>query len=102
MSKKMLSFSEKLKVYKRLKEVCHKRGDLAIYDSGHDDGTVAKEFGCTSVNVASVRKEMIGKTTTTRQISGHTPAGSLYYRVRDIEDYLTRQHPDWRDTTKKE
>lgn len=100
--KKMLTFAEKMKVYKRLKEVCHKKGDFAFYDAGFNDKVIAIEFNCTHVNVASIRKEMIGQVPSGTGGGGRAKTVDLIRRVTDIEDYLTRQHPGWREYLKKD
>ena len=62
MSKSTLSFSERMAIHDRLKELvtitepgsCH-------YEPGHSDATVAEQFGCTVHNVSGIRQEVFGK-----------------------------------------
>ena len=48
-------------VFSRLIVICKKAtGGMAVYDEGHNDHTIAKEFGISHNQVASCRTEAVG------------------------------------------
>lgn len=62
------------------------------YPPGWDDDAVAKKFGCTRTNVASVRKRRYGQLRTSPAKSdGYSPrvsGGGAYARIKKIEETL--------------
>jgi hypothetical protein len=93
--RQVLSFAERIKVFEALQKVCKKDEaniGFCIYSSGVTDTSLAKSLGVSEVNVRSIRQEMFGKTRLTRN-----PDLSLDLRITQIEDYLTRKHPNWKE-----
>jgi hypothetical protein len=94
--KQFLSFSQRLAVLNKLKEVCTRTTDgFSRYAPGWDDDTVAAAMGkpVNSNHVRSLRQEMIGLTERSRTQSD---LASIEARVTQIEEYLTRQNPNWK------
>lgn len=62
MPKMTLTFGKKMEVYERMKEVCKKEGDHAVYESGWSDQRLAHMLGVTAPIIRGIREEMFGKT----------------------------------------
>lgn len=98
MSKKkpvFLTFSQKYAAYEELKKHCVKKDGFAVYDLDWDDARVAAVCGnpVNDVHIRGLRREGIGNLRTGESVKAN-PA--LEQRITDIEEYLTRQNPNWR------
>lgn len=95
-----LDFSTKLKVLEALKLHCSKGDDgFAKYEDGWDDARLAAQFAApvNPTHIKNLRREQIGSLREARMIT----TGDMGERLTQIEDYLTRQHPEWRDLAKR-
>lgn len=87
-------FATAIKVAKFLETVCRKEGDYAVYEKGYDDHSIADKFSVSFRTVANVRRQTIGPM---RSVAENEADESLEKRITDIEEYLTRKNPNWRD-----
>lgn len=96
MKKNMIDFAKRLEIFKALEKVCVKdesREGFCYYTSGVSDETLAHSLGVTESNVRGLRQEMFGKL----KVAKNPESADLERRVTQIEEYLTRKNPAWRD-----
>ncbi len=90
--RKYATLKEKIATHEKLKEVLVKDGEYWNYVHPWNDEAVAKFVGghTTWASVRDTRRKMFGNMRATIPNTG-----ALEARITQIEDYLTRQNPNW-------
>ena len=92
-----ISLTQKLVIARKLEELCSKTSEgFCRWKPGWDDQKVAEAVGSPVrwTHVRNIRREIYGNDE--RRTAG-ARTSDITDRLTQIEDYLTRQNPNWKD-----
>ena len=79
-----ISIKEQFKVFEHLKTIASMDGTFCVYSEGWDDDRVAEKFSLNKVQVASIRKKLLGPL----KNDNFVPYPRLIERMNELEERM--------------